>query len=100
MVSSAEDERTASRVAVERAAEALGADLAVLLQDGEVVASVGFTRDPVLEAVPATPELGKDMWDRVDSITQSLDALGALDLVTTERLLGLFAGKLRAIPIR
>jgi PAS domain S-box-containing protein len=53
MVSSAEDERTASRVAVERAAEALGAELAVLLQHGEVVASVGFTRDPALETALA-----------------------------------------------
>ena len=53
MVSSAEDERTASRVAVERAAEALGADLAVLLKAGDVVASVGFRRDPVVEAALA-----------------------------------------------
>jgi hypothetical protein len=63
-------------------------------------AAGGSSRDPVLEAVPATPELGKDMWDRVDRITQSLDALGALDLVTTERLLGLFAAKLGTVPIR
>jgi len=47
MVSSAEDERTASRVAVERAAEALRADVAVLLRRGEVVASVGFRHDPM-----------------------------------------------------
>ena len=53
MVSSAEDERTASRVAVERAAEALGADLAVLIQAGDVVASVGFAGDPVVEAALA-----------------------------------------------
>ena len=50
LVSAAEDERTANRVAVERAAEALGADLAVLLKAGDVVASVGFKRDPVVEA--------------------------------------------------
>jgi PAS domain S-box-containing protein len=53
MVSSAEDERTASRVAVERAAEALGAEIAALLRQGEVVASVGFRRDPMLEAALA-----------------------------------------------
>ena len=53
MVSSAEDERTASRVAVERAAEALGADVAALLRRGEVLASVGFRRDPLLEAALA-----------------------------------------------
>jgi hypothetical protein len=63
-------------------------------------AAGGTSRDPVLEAVPATPELGKEMWARVDSITQSLDALGALDLVTTERLLGLLATKLAEIPLR
>jgi len=50
MVSSAEDERTASRVAVERAAEALGADIAALIRRGEVVASVGFQGDPLIEA--------------------------------------------------
>jgi hypothetical protein len=32
-------------------------------------AAGGASRDPVLEAVPATPELGTEMWDRVDSIT-------------------------------
>ena len=50
MVSSAEDERTASRVAVERAAEALDADVAALLSGGEVVASVGLHGDPLLLA--------------------------------------------------
>jgi PAS domain S-box-containing protein len=53
MVSSAEDERTASRVAVERAAEALGAEIAALLRRGEVVASIGFRRDAMLEAALA-----------------------------------------------
>ncbi len=50
MVSSAEDERTASRVAVERAADALDADVAALLSGGEVVASVGLHGDPLLMA--------------------------------------------------
>jgi two-component system, cell cycle sensor histidine kinase and response regulator CckA len=53
MVSSAEDERTASRVAVERAAEALDADIGVLFRGGEVVASVGLGRDAMLEAALA-----------------------------------------------
>jgi PAS domain S-box-containing protein len=53
MVSSAEDERTASRVAVERAAEALDAEIAALLRHGEVVASVGFGHDATLEAALA-----------------------------------------------
>src|SRR5215212_9313922 len=49
MVSSAEDERTASRVAVERAAEALDAEVAALLRRGEVVVSIGYPSDPALE---------------------------------------------------
>ena len=63
-------------------------------------ASGGSSRDPVLEAVPATPELGDAMWDRVDRITESLDALGALDRVTTDRLLELFVAQLGAVEIR
>jgi PAS domain S-box-containing protein len=46
MVSSAEDEHTASHVAVERAAEALRADGAALLRSGEVVAAIGFSGEP------------------------------------------------------
>jgi two-component system cell cycle sensor histidine kinase/response regulator CckA len=53
MVSSAEDERTASRVAVERAAEALDAEIGALLRSGEVVASVGFRNNARLEAALA-----------------------------------------------
>jgi two-component system, cell cycle sensor histidine kinase and response regulator CckA len=53
MVSSAEDERTASRVAVERAVEALGADIGVLFRAGTIVASAGMSRDPMLEAALA-----------------------------------------------
>jgi len=53
MVSSAEDERTARRVAVERAAEALGAEAAALVRRGKVVASVGLVRDESLEAALA-----------------------------------------------
>ena len=70
MVSSAEDERTAGRVAVERAAEALGADLAVLLKAGAVVASVGLRRDPVVEAA---------LLDIADGHTSRLIAPGAAD---------------------
>lgn len=63
-------------------------------------AAGGSSRDPVLEAVPATPELGEAMWARVDQITESLDGLGALDRVTTERLLNLFVDRLGAVEIR
>ena len=48
-VSSAEDERTASRLAVERAAEALGAEVAALLSRNQIVVSYGFTGDRALE---------------------------------------------------
>ena len=53
MVSSAEDERTASRVAVERAAEALDVEIAVLFRQGEVVACAGPRHDPAIEAALA-----------------------------------------------
>ena len=39
------------------------------------------------------------MWDRVDEITKSLDGLGALDRVTTDRLLELFVARMRAVEI-
>ena len=48
-VSSASDERAAIRLAVERAAEALDAEVAALLRRGEVVVSIGFPSDPALE---------------------------------------------------
>jgi hypothetical protein len=48
-VSSAADGRTASRLAVERAAEALDAEVAALLLGGEVYVSIGFPSDPALE---------------------------------------------------
>ncbi len=48
-VSSAEDGRTASRVAVERAAEALEAEVAALVSRDEVVVSFGFTGDRAIE---------------------------------------------------
>ena len=40
------------------------------------------------------------MWDQVDKITQSLDGLGALDRVTTDRLLELFLAQLGAVRVR
>ena len=63
-------------------------------------AAGGSSRDPVLEAVPDTPALGNEMWKLVDGITESLDGLGALDRVTTDRLLELVTDQLGAVPIR
>ncbi len=49
LVSSAEDERSASQMAVERTAEALEAEVAALVRGREVVAGVGFPADHELE---------------------------------------------------
>ena len=60
----------------------------------------GPERDSVLDAVPESSQLGDEMWGRVDSITTALDRLGALDKVTTERLLALATAKFEAIGVR
>jgi two-component system cell cycle sensor histidine kinase/response regulator CckA len=62
-VSAAEDERTVSRLAVERAAEALAADLAALMRRGEVVASVGSPNDATLQ--DALAEVADGSTDRL-----------------------------------
>jgi len=58
-VSSARDERTAIRLAVERAAEALDAEVAALLRRGEVYVSIGFPSDPGLERALAQVAEGR-----------------------------------------
>lgn len=58
------------------------------------------TADPVLEAVPTSPELGDQMWAMVDSITDALDALGSLDRVTRERLKGALVARLQQVGIQ
>lgn len=63
-------------------------------------AGSGVSRDPALEAVPATPALGDEMWELVGSITNAMDALGYLDRIETERLLAVFLEKLEATAIR
>ena len=57
-VSSAEDERTANRLAVERAADALGAQVAALLSADEIVVSHGSTGDRALERALADVAAG------------------------------------------
>jgi PAS domain S-box-containing protein len=64
MVSSAEDERTASHVAVERASEALGADAAALVRRGRVVATVGVQLDAELTAVAEGQSVRLDLPGR------------------------------------
>ena len=63
-------------------------------------ADAGLSRDPILEAVPSTPELGEEMWNQVAEITSALDQLGYLDRVTTERLLDVFFTKLKDVDVR
>jgi hypothetical protein len=58
-------------------------------------AAGGVSSDPVLEAVPVTKTLGDEMWNRVDRITEAMDALGSLDRVSTERLVGVLLDRLR-----
>ena len=60
----------------------------------------GLSRDPVTEAVPASEALGEEMWDRVAEITTALDNLGALDRVSTDRVLGIVFDKLERTSIR
>jgi hypothetical protein len=60
----------------------------------------GLSADPVLEAVPANPALGNEMWDRVGEITAAMDALDFLDRVTTERFVGAVLDRLAEIPVR
>lgn len=63
-------------------------------------AAAGRDRDPVLEAVPSSEELGEEMWARVGAITNALDALGYLQQVETEPLLEVVKEKLVATGIR
>lgn len=75
----------------------------VVENEGQITyepASGGISRDPVLEAVPASEALGDAMWARVGDITRTLDNLGYLETVTTDGLLQTFLDKLGATPIR
>jgi hypothetical protein len=60
----------------------------------------GVSSDPVLEAVPATSELGEEMWDRVGDITEAMDSLDFLDRVTTARFVDAVIRRLEEIPLR
>ncbi|MDT8367962.1 MAG: hypothetical protein RQ745_02055 [Longimicrobiales bacterium] len=63
-------------------------------------AAGGGSRDPVLEAVPATPALGEEMWERVGAITAALDAFGYLQQVETEPMVAVLEKKLVTTGIR
>jgi hypothetical protein len=59
-----------------------------------------FAGNPIEEVVPSSPEIGDQMWDRVEDITNALDALGTLDRVTRERLSTVVLQRIRDIGIR
>jgi len=80
-------------------------DLHLFLVDNEAdityePAAGGFSRDPVLEAIPSTETLGAEMWGMVDNITDALDNLGTLNRVTTERLLAVLFDRIRRAGIQ
>ncbi|MEJ7566695.1 MAG: EAL domain-containing protein [Gaiellaceae bacterium] len=77
-VTSFEDEQAATRSAVERTAEALDAQIAARVRDGEVCASIGFPagREPVAELVAATAgELTAIVVPGVGTVTVAVAAL-------------------------
>lgn len=63
-------------------------------------AAGGVSRDPVLEAVPASEALGVAMWDRVGAITGALDTLGFLETIETDGLVMAYLERLRTRAVR
>lgn len=59
-----------------------------------------FSGNPVEEAVPATQEVGDEMWALVEDITNALDRLGTLDRVSRERLSAVVLERIRETGIR
>ena len=55
-------------------------------QNIEYTPASTITSDPVLEAKPSTPEIRQAMEDRIDRVTEALDELDYLSLVTAEGL--------------
>jgi len=92
------DRRAAYSLMDDLVAAALGLHRLLTDNESEIEydpAAGGVSRDPVLEAVPKTKELGTEMWSSVDHITAALDALGTLDKVTTERLTSALFDRIR-----
>lgn len=59
------------------------------------------TADPILEALPATPALGREMEERIGAYTDALDeALGTIDRVTRERLVQALVSRLQQVGIQ
>jgi hypothetical protein len=81
---------------------ALGLHDFLLLHEADIVytPALGFSGNPVEEAVPATEEIGDRMWDLVEEITNALDRLGTLDRVTRDRLNDVLLARIRETGIR
>ncbi len=57
----------------------------------------GVSRDPIVEAVPATEQTRVDFWKRLEGVTDRLEALGTLERVTTSRLQESLLDRLREV---
>ncbi len=71
--------------------------------DYEPFEQAGVSRDPVLEAVPNSPELRRELNRRIDRLTGALDRLDALEAPSTRRLQellfnGIWATMLADVP--
>jgi len=99
----AEEQRLAAYDAMERLVVA-SLDLHDFLLENEANIeyrpAIASTADPVLQAVPSTPAIGDRMWEMVEEITESLDALGSLDRVTRERLTSAMRTRLQEDGVR
>jgi hypothetical protein len=62
--------------------------------------AAGLSRDPVTEAIPSTPALGEEMWERVGRIPTALEGLGILDRVTTARILDVVFRRIGSVGVR
>jgi hypothetical protein len=68
--------------------------------DIEYTPAATITSDPVLEAKPATPQLGDAMADRIGRVTNALDDLDSLGLVTADGLWSAVLRRIQEVGIR
>jgi hypothetical protein len=68
--------------------------------DIEYTPAATVTSDPVLEAKPATPQLGDAMADRIGRVTNALDDLDSLGLVTADGLWSAVLRRIQEVGIR
>ena len=63
-------------------------------------AAFGVSGDPLLEAVPNSDEVRNAMWEMLEDLTNALDAMGTLDLVTRQELLDILHERVRDVAIQ